>query len=38
MAHVALSCARSWNPMMQGFHHPKGRQQPFLHGLALLYN
>jgi len=24
--------------MMQGCHHPKGRQQPFLNGLALLYN
>jgi len=24
--------------MMQGFHHPKGRQQPFLNDLALLYN
>ena len=24
--------------MMHGCHHPKGRQQPFLNGLALLYN
>ena len=24
--------------MMKGFHHPQGSQQPFLNGLALLYN